>query len=278
MSFDPEAVRRFEQAGWQQAAPAYAATFAGATSRFADVLLDAAGVAPGMRVLDIACGPGVVAAAARARGAIPIGLDFSAAMIALARAAHSEISFEEGDAEALPYCDASFDAAVSNFGIHHIPDPVRALSEARRVLRPGGRIAFTSWAAPCQNIAWNILVDAISRHGDLGAAKAPASGGGLRAPEDLLRVLKAAGFADTEANRVAGEWCFAAPRELLGGFRRGTVRTAALIGAQPAAAVPAIEAAIAEAVAGYRRPDGFAVPIVAILGSGALNGRGRRRA
>jgi ubiquinone/menaquinone biosynthesis C-methylase UbiE len=278
MSLDRETVRAFEYAGWQQAAPVYAATFARATTRFTEVLLDAARVGPGIRVLDIACGPGLGTAAARARGAIPIGSDFSAAMIALARAAHREIRFKEGNAETLPFSDASFDAAVSNFGIHHVPDTVRALSEAARVLRPGGRIAFTSWAAPSENIAWKILFDAISRHGSPGAAKTPASGGGLRTPEDLLRVLKAAGFADTKADRVAGEWCFAAPEELLEGFRRGTVRTAALIGAQPAAAVPAIEAAIAEAVAAYRRADGFAVPIVAILGSGVQNGRVRTQA
>jgi ubiquinone/menaquinone biosynthesis C-methylase UbiE len=268
MSPDPEAIRAFEHAGWQQAASTYGATFARATSPFADTLLDAAGVGPGMQVLDVACGPGLVASAARVRGAVPIGLDFSAAMIALARAAHPEICFEEGDAEVLPFGNASFDAVVSNFGVHHLPDPVRALSEARRVLQPGGRIAFTSWAAPDENIAWKILFDAISARGDLGAAKAPASGGGLRTPEDLLRVLHAAGFDKTEARRVAGEWCLATAGDLLKGFRRGTVRTAALIGAQPAAALPAIKAAIAQRVATYRRADGFAVPVVAILASG----------
>jgi SAM-dependent methyltransferase len=248
-------------------APAYGATFAHATSGFVGALLDAARVAAGMQILDLACGPGLVAGAARGRGAVPIGLDFSAVMIALARAAHPGIRFEEGDAEAVPFPDGSFDAVVANFGIHHVPDPVRALTEARRVLRPGGRMAFTTWAAPAENIAWRLLFDAISAHGDPQAAKTPPSGGGLRDPEDLLRILIAAGFGDTEARRVTGEWRFAAAGDLVEGFRRGTVRTAALIGAQPAAALPAIEAAIAQSAAAYRRPDGFAVPVVAILGS-----------
>lgn len=268
MSVDPPAVRAFEHAGWQQAASGYGATFAHATRGFIDALLDAARVGQGMQALDLACGPGLVAGAARLRGAMPTGLDFAAAMIGLACTAHPEIRFEEGDAEALPFADASFDAVVSNFGIHHVPDPVRALSEARRVLRPDGRMAFTSWAAPAENIAWKLLFDAISAHGDPNAAKTPPSGGGLGTPEDLLRVLDTAGFAQIEAHKVNREWRFAAAGDLIEGFRRGTVRTAAVIGAQPASALPAIEAAVARGIAAYQGPDGFAVPIVAVLASG----------
>jgi SAM-dependent methyltransferase len=268
MSFDRAAVRDFEHAGWQKAAAAYNTTFARTTSGFVDVLLDVAGVGAGVRLLDLACGPGLVAGAARRCGAVAKGLDFSSAMIGLARAAHPEINFEEGDAEALPFADGSFDAVVSNFGIHHVPDPVQAMSEVRRVLRPGGRVAFTSWAAPGENIAWKILFDAISAHGDPNAARTPPSGGGLRNPDDLLRVLGAAGFDQTEAHKVGRLWYFSAAGDLIEGFRRGTVRTAALIGAQPAAVLPAIEAAIAQGVADYRVADGFAVPLVAILGSG----------
>jgi ubiquinone/menaquinone biosynthesis C-methylase UbiE len=231
-------------------------------------LLDAAWVGAGMYVLDLACGPGLVAAAAAERGALPVGLDFCSAMIALARSGNPGLRFEEGDAEALPFADGSFDAVVANFGMHHVPDPVQALYEVRRVLRPGGLVAFTSWAAPVENIAWKLLFDAIGEHGDMSAAKAPPSGGGLRQTEDLLRVLDAAGFAETRARRVRREWRFAAAEDLLEGFRSGTVRTATLIGAQPQSAMPAIQAAIARNVTAYRDRDGFAVPIVAILGSG----------
>jgi len=183
-------------------------------------------------------------------------------------AGHTGIRFEEGDAEALPFADGSFDAVVSNFGVHHVPEPIRALREAHRVLRSGGRVAFTAWTAPPENIAWRLLYDAISAHGDLRAADAPPPGGGLRLPEDLLGLLDASGFTETEAKPARGEWRVATARDLLEGFRRGTVRTAALIDAQPAATLAQIEAAIADGIAPYRRANGFAVPIVAILGSG----------
>jgi ubiquinone/menaquinone biosynthesis C-methylase UbiE len=268
MNFDPEAVRAFEHAGWQRVAGAYDATFARATVPFVETLLDAGGVTSGMRVLDLCCGTGVVAAAAARRGAIVTGLDFSAAMLAEARRANPQLSFDQGDTEAMPYLDGSFDAVVDNFGIHHAAYPARAVAEALRVLRPGGRFAFTTWAAPEENIAWRLLFDAICAHGDPDAAKAPPSGGNLvtiAAVSDLLRV---AGFAEVQAESVRREWLVAAPRELVATLASGTVRTAALIAAQPPEALPAIERAVAEAAACYRRSGGFAVPIVALLGQG----------
>jgi ubiquinone/menaquinone biosynthesis C-methylase UbiE len=268
VSFDPEAVRAFEHAGWQRAAAEYDATFARASAPFVDGLLDAAGASAGMRVLDLCCGTGVVTAAAAERGADVIGLDFSSAMLAEARRRHPHLRFEEGDAEALPYADASFDAAVSNFGIHHVPRPERAVGEALRVLRPGGRFAFTTWAAPDQNIAWRLLFDAIRAHGDLNAANTPPSGGNLGRPEAVRALLDTTGFAKTSVETVRREWHVKDGRELVAALAGGTVRTAALIAAQPSASLPAIEVAVAEAAAPYRRVDGFAVPIVALLGHG----------
>jgi SAM-dependent methyltransferase len=268
VTFDPEAVRAFEHAGWQRAAEHYTATFAQATAGFVGDLLDAGRVGAGRRVLDLACGPGLLAAAAAERGALPVGLDFSSAMIAPARADHPGIRFEEGDAEALPFAAGSFDAVLSNFGVHHFPEPVKALREAYRVLGPGGRLAFTTWAAPAENIAWQLLFDAIAAHGDRSAANTPPPGGGLRDPADVLGLLDAAGFTGTEARAMHSTWLVSDASDLVEGFRRGTVRTAARIEAQFAAAMPAIEAAIARGVAVYRRGDRYAVPIVAILGSG----------
>jgi len=268
MHFDPDAVRQFEHAGWQRAAVDYDPTFARASRQFAEVLLDAAGVHAGVHVLDVCCGTGVVAAAAAARGAIVTGIDFSAAMLAEARRAHPTLRFDEGDAEALPYADASFDAVVSNFGIHHIAHSDRAMAAAQRVLRPGGRLAITNWAAPAENIAWRLLFDAIRAHGDLLAANAPPSGGNLTTPEAGMRLLASSGFVQCRVETVRQKWRVAEPSQILVALARGTARTAALIAAQPAAARPLIEAEFKTAAEEYRADDGYAVPIVAILASG----------
>ncbi|MBV9017884.1 MAG: methyltransferase domain-containing protein [Alphaproteobacteria bacterium] len=268
MQFDPETVRAFEHAGWQQSAAAYDATFAHATMPFVEALLDTGGVTVGTALLDLCCGTGVVTGAATARGARAIGYDFSPAILNEARQRHPQLRFDEGDAEELPYADRSFDAVVSNFGVHHVPRPEKALAEAFRVLRPRGRVAATTWAEPAQNIAWRLLFDAIRKHGDANAAKTPSSGGNLGTIEATSRLLRQAGFTDVRAEPVHREWRVREPREIIASLARGTVRTAALIAAQPAAAVPAIEAAVARAAAEYRRGDGYAVPIVAILASG----------
>ena len=268
VSFDLEAVRAFEHAGWEKAASQYRATFAEATRVFIGALLDAAGVVAGGRVLDIACGPGIVTAAAGARGAVAAGLDFSPAMLALARAANPALQFHEGDAEAMQLADASMDAVVSNFGIHHVPRPERAVAEAFRVLRPGGKLAFTTWADPAENIPWQLLQDAIRLHGDPDAATAPPSGGGLGEPTAVLRLLQVAGFAEATAETVRREWRLAQPGDLIASLRRGTVRTAALIESQNPAALLAIEAEIARRAAAYRRDGWYCIPTAAILGCG----------
>src|SRR2546426_3252987 len=101
--------RDFEHQGWQRVAEAYAEAWPSLTGRFGRLLLDAAEVGKGMRLLDVASGPGVVTRAAAARGARAMGLDFSRAMVELARGRNPGIEFREGDAQALPFPAATFD-------------------------------------------------------------------------------------------------------------------------------------------------------------------------
>ena len=86
----------------------------------------------------------------------------------MAQSLHPDIEFRTGDAEALPFGDASFEAVIANFGIHHVEHPERAMAEARRVLTPGGAFAFTFWADRQENAAWRIIFDAIAACGRLG--------------------------------------------------------------------------------------------------------------
>lgn len=104
---------------------------------------------PGERFLDLACGTGGVALVAARRGAVVTGLDVSADQLEKARTAAAEaeleIRFDQGDAQALPYGNQSFDALASSFGVIFAPDHERAAAELTRVLRRDGRVAITAW-------------------------------------------------------------------------------------------------------------------------------------
>jgi SAM-dependent methyltransferase len=263
-----EAIRVFEHAGWERAANSYEAAFATATSQFIPALLDAADVRRGRSVLDVACGPGLVAAASVERGAQARGLDFSAAMLRVARARHPAIPFDQGDAEALPYPDAGFDAVVSNFGIHHVPRPAVALEQTYRVLRSGGSLAFSIWAAPGENVAWKLVFDAIARCGDMSASHAPAPGGGFGTQADCVTALERAGFGGIGVRKVTGVWRQPDGRALLGALRSGTARMAALIESQQDAAIPAIIADIDRASAPYGGAGGLHIPLAAFVAHG----------
>jgi len=108
-----------------------------------------AGVAHGDAVLDVGCGSGVVAVTAACIGASVTGLDLTPALLERARQnasiARVEVAFTEGDAETLPYADGAFDVVLSQFGHIFAPRPDVALGEMLRVLKPGGRIAFSTW-------------------------------------------------------------------------------------------------------------------------------------
>ncbi len=112
-------------------------------------LVKFAQIAPRQRVLDIGCGTGVVAITAARRGAKVSALDLTPALLERARKnasiANVDVAFIEGDAEALPYPDGSFDVVLSQFGHIFAPRPAVAVREMLRVLKVGGRVAFSTW-------------------------------------------------------------------------------------------------------------------------------------
>jgi SAM-dependent methyltransferase len=226
-----------------------------------------------MRLLDVASGPGIVARIAADRGARAMGLDFSRAMVDLARASHPGIEFREGDAQELPFPAATFDRVVMNFGVLHLSDPFRAFAEARRVLRPGGRYGFTVWAAHDRNRGMGIVADAVERHG-IPVTGIPPGPDRMRFADETecRRALAGAGFdADgfTFTTHEVG-WLVPTASYLLDIQRNAAVRTAATLRQQPQERLARIREAVEEEVARFRTTGGFVVPMAAHVVTSAV--------
>jgi SAM-dependent methyltransferase len=265
---DVTAFHDFEQAGWQRAAGWYPDTFGNVTTQSIESLLDAARVSPGTRVLDVATGPGYVAGAAAARGALATGLDFSPSMVEEARRRYPATTFREGDAEALPYGAGSFDVVVMNFGLLHLARPDVAIAEAHRVLASGGRYAFTVWAVPEKAAGFGIVLRALEAHGtaSVGLPEGPPFFQ-FSDPEQCRQSLAKAGFTGIDVKELPLVWRLSSADLLFEAALHGGVRTSAVLQAQTPAALAAIRAAVRADLRSYVDGRAFVVPMTAVLAS-----------
>src|SRR5204863_9838977 len=118
-------------------------------------------VDPRMTLLDVACGPGVVAMRAARLGALVSGVGLAPRMLALASRLNPDCSFREASVDSMPFEDGTFDAVVCAFGIGHFPDPPAAVAECARVARTGSMCAFAWWDLPDRNRMHGVLLAAL---------------------------------------------------------------------------------------------------------------------
>lgn len=266
---DPEAFRQFEYAGWEGSVERYHAAWGRLTSQTAKPMLDALSVMPGTAFLDVASGPGYIAAEAERRGAKAIALDFSPSMIEMGRHAYPSLEFRQGDAQQLPFPDASFDSVAMNFGILHLGEPERAIKEAFRVLRPNGRYAFTVWSRPTEAVGFSLVLKAVEDHGEPVVIPHGPDFFYYSRPEECKVALTIAGFASASIMLLDLEWRLSSPDDVFLSFFEGTARTGGLLRQQGNEARRQIRQRVGELAKHYQTDTGdVVIPMPAILASG----------
>ncbi len=199
---------------------------------FATALLEAAGLHRGERVLDVACGTGVVTRLAAEQvgssGAVA-GLDINPAMLAVARSVSSSgaaIEWHEASAESLPLADGSFDVVLSSLGLQFVPDKASALREMRRVLAPGGRLAIAT-VGPTPPL-FAILEQALVRHLKPEVAAFMRVVFSLHEPQELETLTSGAGFRDVEVRSTTLTLTLPGPADFLWQYVHSTPLAAAV--------------------------------------------------
>ena len=228
---EPKLQRRVQRYGWDKAAGDYEAGWRAQLEPAQSLMLDMAAVRPGERVLDVACGTGLVsfriAEAVGGDGAV-VATDISGEMVEAARRLATERDIQNTlfmrlDAENLVVDEGGFDAAVCGLGLMYVPNPVKALEEMHRLLAPGGRAAAAVWGARA-NCGWaevfpitdaRVVMEVCPMFFQLGT-------------RDMLALaFEQAGFGEVRSKRLQVELVYASDDEaLVAAFRGGPVALA----------------------------------------------------
>jgi ubiquinone/menaquinone biosynthesis C-methylase UbiE len=255
--------RRVQRYGWDKAVAVYEQCWRRQLEPAHDLMLDMIPLSPGDRVLDVACGTGLVslrvAAAVGSAGEV-VGVDISDQMVEAARRTATlrdvgNARFLRGGAEQLLFADQTFDAAVCGLGLMYLPDPVDALREMRRLLRPGGSAAAAVWGTR-QECGWaeifpitdaRVASDVCPLFFHLGTKGV------------LARSFEAAGFGEIRLQRLSTTLCYEnAEDALAAAFQGGPVALA--YSRFDAATRQAVHAEYLDSIACYKVGDGYRVP------------------
>jgi SAM-dependent methyltransferase len=275
MTLDPTTAAELkarEHERWSNAAPSWLENDEMVTTFWApvtDAMIERAGIRPGMRVLDVACGTGhpaiPIAQAVGPTGSV-LATDFAEPMVAIARdrakaAGVSNIEFRVVDGEVLDEPDGSFDVATMRWGLMFMPDPVAAIRGLARAVRGGGRIAIVVWPGP-EKVPFASLPMAVMRAHTTVPTPPPGAPGmfAFADAERLRDVITAGGFHDVEIEALDFEHAHPSPEAYWSQIRDISAPVRTLYDGLAAETRAKVDAEVLVAVERFRRGDQIVIP------------------
>jgi ubiquinone/menaquinone biosynthesis C-methylase UbiE len=268
---DPRLQRRVQRYGWDKAVEAYEEGWRAQLESAQSLMLQMADLRSGEFVLDVACGTGLVtfrAAEAVGEEGTVVGTDISSEMVQTARRMASErgfgnTRFERSDAEELRFDEATFDVVLCGLGLMYIPDPVKALAEMCRSLKPGGRAAAAVWGAR-DKCGWAEIFPITDAR---VASEVCPMFFHLGTQDMLARTFAEAGFANVRSERLATTLLYASEDDALrAAFRGGPVALA--YSRFDEATKRAVHAEYIESIAACRVGEGYRIPGEFVVAAG----------
>lgn len=223
--------RRVQRYGWDKAALYYETFWQDQLRPAQDLLLEMAQLQPGEKVLDVACGTGLVsfrASDAVKSGGFVIGTDISDKMVEMASAIagekkYSAVAFSRMDGEELQFPDADFDVVLCSLGLMYMPDPLKALKEMHRVLKPGGRIVAAVWGRR-DHCGWAEIFEIVDKR---VASEVCPMFFNLGFPDRLSLFLETAGYTNISSQTISTNLHYASDEDACGAaFAGGPVALA----------------------------------------------------
>ena len=269
------AYKQTERDGWNKFSARYAKIAIPEFRPYGRRLVELAGLQKGMWALDVATGPGepalTIARRVGPKGLV-LGVDFSPAMIRLARgrakrAGVGHAHFREMDAERLTLGSMTFDRACCRFGLMLMPDAARALKEMHRVLVPGGRVAVAVWGAQSKVNTMGVVRRVLQRYDAFHPPPGAPDFFRFGRAGAIERALRAAGFRQVRAERLAVEWVFTGPDEFWDSMKKGPSLQRALARVSPAVR-RAVKDDVFRALEKFRRSGKLRIPNEAVLAIG----------